>query len=194
MRKRFESMDGGPVKVFYLGGVPASGKTAILRAVRAALMPSASEFRHGLCRGVAQGAFASLGVFDGSTFEGTDRLSNCVIDDALDWLDALGKQGRRVAVVAEGDRLFCERFLDRTSAEAYVVEAYARVLARRRAVRSENGDGQSGCFLRSKRTKVENLRRKRGLRVLWNNTEADRDAIAGMISSRAREWIESQNT
>lgn len=191
MRKRFESLNGGPVKVFYLGGVPASGKTTILRAVRSALMPSATEFRRGLCRGVAQWPYAMLGVFDGSTFEGTDRLSNCVIDDALDWLYALDRRGRRVAVLAEGDRLFCERFLERSCAETYVVEAYACVLARRRAERAAHGDGQSECFLRAKRTKVDNLRRKCGLRVLWNNTAGERDGIVSLITERARQWTES---
>ncbi len=193
-------MDGNPrdamraVKTIYLGGVPASGKTTVFRAVRDALFPRATAFRHGLCRGVASGPFRMVGVFDGSTFEGTDRLSNCVIDDALDYVAELERDGRRRVVFAEGDRLFCERFLRATRAEAYVVEAYARVLAARRAARAASGDGQTAHFLKSKRTKVDNLRRRRGIRTLWNNTPEDRDRIVNLLVSRARLWTEQTIT
>lgn len=179
------------VKTIYLGGVPASGKTTVFRAVRDGLLGSrAAEFRHGLCRGVSRGPFRMLGVFDGSTFEGTDRLSNCVIDDALDYVAGLERGGQRCVVLAEGDRLFCERFLRATRAEAYVVEAYARVLAARRAERAARGDGQSDAFLRSKRTKVDKLRRRLGIRTLWNNAPEDRDRIVNLLVSRAMKWTE----
>lgn len=59
-------------KVIFVAGVPASGKTTIFRKLREALFDGATEFMYGKVRGIERGAYQMLGVFDGSTFEGTD--------------------------------------------------------------------------------------------------------------------------
>lgn len=177
-------------KTIYLGGVPASGKSTLFRRIRGELFSHATAFKHGLCRGVECGPYKMIGVFDGRAFEGTDGLSMCVIDDALDYVAGLERGGHRAVVFVEGDRLFCERFLRETSAEAFIVEAYQRVLDQRRRQRAANGCGQTDTFLQSKRTKVDNLRRKLGIRTAWNNTPADQDRLVRFFVRKAREWTE----
>lgn len=100
-------------KVIYIAGVPASGKSTLFRLIRKHLFDGAKEFRIGKCRGIESkcGKFKMLGVFDGSKFEGTDKLSMTVINDAISYLK--GINGKSVVFV-EGDRLFNYRFLHET--------------------------------------------------------------------------------
>jgi len=176
------------VKTIYLGGVPASGKSTLFKRIRDVLFADAEAFAHGLCRGVARGPYRMLGVFDGSTFEGTDRLSMAVIGDALDYVAALEREGARRVVFVEGDRLFNKRFIRETHAEAYVIDAAQPVLDARRSARAAGGDGQSATFLKAKRTKVENLVRELGLRRAWNNTAADQARLVAYFVGKARAW------
>lgn len=94
--------------VVYVGGVPASGKSTLFRGLRSVLFKDAVTFSARTCKGVARGPYRMLGVFDGSTFEGTDKLIMAVIDDALRYLDELSRQPERTVVFVEGDRLLCD--------------------------------------------------------------------------------------
>lgn len=78
-------------KVIYIAGVPASGKSTLFRLIRKHLFDGAKEFRIGKCRGIESkcGKFKMLGVFDGSKFEGTDKLSMTVINDAISYLKGI---------------------------------------------------------------------------------------------------------
>lgn len=69
-------------KVIYIAGVPASGKSTMFKRVRELLFGDATEFKEGKVRGLqsTDGHYIMLGVFDGTTFEGTDKLSMTVID------------------------------------------------------------------------------------------------------------------
>ena len=176
------------VKTIYIGGVPASGKSTLFRRIREVLFGMPVEFAHGLCRGVMNGPYRMLGVFDGSTFEGTDRLSMAVIGDAIEYVAALEREGARRVVFVEGDRLFNKRFLRETHAEAYIIDASPSVLSARRAARASAGNGQSETFLKAKRTKVENLARELGLRRAWNNTAADQARLVAYFAGKARAW------
>ena len=145
------------VRVIYIAGVPASGKSSLLRQVRQALFEGAAEFREGKVRGIVSpdGSYRMLGVFDGSTFEGTDKLSMTVIGDAIDHIRRL--------------------------------DADERVLRNRHLLR---GDTQTGTFLKSRRTKVENFVNKYHVPRVWNNTPADQRRILAYIIKSARDYVQ----
>lgn len=174
------------VMTIYLAGVPASGKTTIFKKIRSRLMSDAETFEHGLCKGIRKGRFHMIGVFDGSTFEGTDRLSMAVIDDAISYIKRLQDEPGKSVVFLEGDRLFNERFIRETGASVILIDADEKLLSLRHAIR---GDKQTDVFLKGRRTKIENMASKFGLRKVFNNTPRQSDIIAEFICTRATQWL-----
>lgn len=173
------------VKVLYLAGVPASGKSSIFRKLRERYFTEPTEFTHGAAKGIEQGNLAMLGVFDGTTFEGTDRLSMTVIGDAIDYAKKLaGDSGKHVLLV-EGDRLFNERFLRETRAALILIDAAPDVLEARHR---ERGDTQIPTFLKGRRSKVENFAKKHKLRRVMNNNQSDQQRIVDGISNLIEQW------
>lgn len=179
-------------KVIYIAGVPASGKTTLFKRIRERFFTCSSEFKSGKARGIQSdcGRFKMLGVFDGSTFEGTDRLSMTVIGDAIAYIKGLDEGGRCVVFV-EGDRLFNFRFLQETKASVILIDASPDVLERRHR---ERGDNQTPTFLQSRRTKVENFARKYGLRRAYNNTPEDGERLLNFIIKTAEQWVGEHST
>lgn len=180
-------------KVIYLGGVPASGKSSVFRVIRDAIFTGARPFACGLCRGIAVGQFRMLGVFDGSTFEGTDKLSMAVIGDALSYLRKLDALPGRTVCFMEGDRLFCKRFIEETGASVHIVDAHPDVLAVRLANRAAGGEPQSEQSLKARRTKVENLAAALGVEKWWNDSPADQTRIVRDLLAEAQEWLNGQD-
>lgn len=174
------------VQTIYLAGVPASGKTTIFRKVRERLFADAVSFKNGLCVGIEKGPMKMIGVFDGTTFEGTDRLSMSVIDDVLNYIRGLEAQGERCVIFIEGDRLLNERFLKSSGAAVLVIDASEKELTLRHALR---GDSQSETFLKGRRTKIENIVRKFGLKRVYNNTPEQSTAIADFVCEKALKWV-----
>lgn len=176
------------VKVIYIAGVPASGKTTLLKMVRNELFAGASSFREGKVRGIESpdGHYKMLGVFDGSLFEGTDRLSMTVIGDAISYIKALEAAEGKYVVFVEGDRLFNARFIAETKATLLLIDANEKVLHWRHSTR---GDSQNDTFLRSRRTKVENYIRKHRTMRIWNNTPEDQKRILAFILKTATEYV-----
>lgn len=174
-------------KVIFVAGVPASGKTTIFRKLREALFDGATEFMYGKVRGIERGAYQMLGVFDGSTFEGTDRLSMTVIDDAIAYIQALEAESKeRKVIFVEGDRLFNYRFLQEARASVILIDAFPEVLMIRHAQR---GDTQTEVFLRGRRSKVENFAKKYRIGRVYNNTPEDSECISKYITQIATNWI-----
>ena len=177
------------VKVIYLAGVPACGKTTMFKRIRMELFEGvAKEFKHGLCRGIESnnGAFSMLGVFDGSTFEGTDRLSMAVINDAMDYVSKLRDDTAKHVVFVEGDRLFNHRFVSGTGAELIIMDANEEVLNARHRMR---GNTQNERFLRSRRSKVENFIKAHGCIRVYNNNDTDAYRIFNYIISAATSFV-----
>lgn len=184
-------MERKSVKTIYIAGVPASGKTTIFRKLREALFDGATEFMHGKVRGIERGAYQMLGVFDGSTFEGTDRLSMTVIDDAIAYIQALEAESKeRKVIFVEGDRLFNYRFLQATRASVILIDASPEVLMIRHAQR---GDTQTEVFLRGRRSKVENFAKKYRIGRVYNNTPEDAGRITQYLIKTAKEWTAENN-
>lgn len=176
-------------KVIYIAGVPASGKSSLMKLVRDNLFADCKEFKHGLCRGIesCDGKYKMLGVFDGSLFEGTDKLSMTAINDALSYIQGLQDDAEKTVVFGEGDRLFNIRFLNKTHALLLVVDANEAVLKWRHM---ERGDNQTETFLKNRRSKVENFIARYKVRRIWNNTPKDQERILSYILKTAREYVE----
>ncbi|MCM1168918.1 MAG: P-loop-containing protein [Bacteroides sp.] len=168
-------------KCIYLAGVPASGKSTLFKRLRTELFQDAEPFKHGLLRGIkAQGRqLYMLGVFDGSTFEGTDRLSMAVINDTLEWFNKLPQNA---VVYVEGDRLFNKRFLTETKAKLFAIDANPVILQHRHKSR---GDEQAETFLRSRKTKVDNIVKLFGVTPLPNNTANEHERIFFLLKKEA---------
>lgn len=142
------------LRVIAIGGEPATGKTTIMRGLK----PGGEPFQSGKLRGThdrARGIWW-LGIYDGDTFDGTDRLSMAVQPDAEAFIEE--HKGERGAVIFEGDRLFRGSFLsfvkERCDLSVFVIEADAEAKERRHRGR---GDSQSETFLKTQRTKVANI-------------------------------------
>lgn len=176
-------------KVIYIAGVPASGKSSLIKLVRDNLFADFKEFKHGLCRGIesADGKYKMLGVFDGSTFEGTDKLSMAVINDAIRYIKGLQQGKAKTVVFVEGDRLFNHRFLSETHALLLIIDADEMVLKSRHEGR---GDRQTETFLRSRRSKIENFIKKYKFGRNWNNTLQDQERILTYILQTAKDYVE----
>lgn len=127
--------------------------------------------------------YIMLGVFDGSTFEGTDKLSMTVINDAIKFVQELQAQEKACVVFVEGDRLFNIRFLSTTTATLFLIDADECVLRKRHILRR---DKQSSTFLRSRRSKVENFVKRYKISRIMNNTLDDQDKIVSQIIKIAK--------
>ncbi|MBQ6939886.1 MAG: AAA family ATPase [Alistipes sp.] len=173
-------------KVIFVAGVPATGKTTLFKRIRERLFEQCSEFKEGKVRGIENGCYKMLGVFDGSTFEGTDRLSMTVIGDAIDYIKRLEQEPGRKVVFVEGDRLFNFRFLQETRASLILLDASPEVLAQRH---KERGDNQTETFLQSRRTKVENFANKYRISRAYNNAPEDAEKIFQFIIKTAEQWV-----
>ena len=173
-------------KVIYVAGVPASGKTTLFKRIRERLFKECKKFKEGKVRGIEQGCYKMLGVFDDSTFEGTDRLSMTVIDDAIEYINKLERSSEKTVVFVEGDRLFNYRFLNHAKALVILLDASPSVLAQRH---KERGDNQTNTFLKSRRTKVENFATKYHIGRAYNNTKEDSERILQFIIKKAEQWV-----
>ena len=172
-------------KVIFIAGVPASGKTTLFKRIREHFFGSFQEFKDGKVRGIEQGDYKMLGVFDGSTFEGTDRLSMTVIDDAINYIKKQDVKPGKKVIFIEGDRLFNFRFLQETKATLIILDAAPHVLRQRH---TERGDNQNQQFLRSRRSKIENFAKKHGIKRVFNNTPGDAQKILQFVINIAEQW------
>jgi len=167
-------------------GEPAVGKTTLLRRFREEAAERLGEFepfQFGLVRGIVDKdrSLWITGVYDGSVFEGGDKLSMAVQPVFIKMLHQL--EGQDCAVIVEGDRLTNASLFREfpTETEGIIVEVSEEVLAERHAGR---GAEQSDKFRQAKRTKVQNLEQEFGFERLSNNTEAEQDEIIAWLAER----------
>ena len=177
-----------PAKVIYIAGVPASGKSTLLKALRERLFVGYTTFKYKSLRGIvsSDGRYKMLGVFDGSITEGTDRLSMSVINDAIEYINTEKEKPQKCIIFAEGDRLFNYRFLASVGAHLLLIDADEQILAQRHKSRC---DGQNATFLKSRRSKVENFAKKYGVNRIMNNTLQDQQRIINYLLKTAEDYL-----
>lgn len=175
------------IQIIGIGGLPATGKTALVREVMARGGPT-TPFVYRLLRGHActMLPLVVLGIYeDEHTFAGTDRLSMAVLKDAVAFMCHAARDPglNGCTILFEGDRLFTRKFitqlyrLDATVA-LFVLEAAPKILEARHAAR----DNQSEIWLRGRRTKYENLYRAfPAIRQVPHETQDDMAAARSTV-------------
>lgn len=155
------------MKVVGICGAPATGKTTLIHRIighynfNSSLMDYKTvkyfyDLDHNLLL---------LGIYDGSgDFEGTDKLSMAVINDAEDMLRDMIKDVSfdNATIIFEGDRLWCPRWVDFLVVNGFEsLFMYLSVdqdeFARRHLARRRNGQVQDVKFINSRVTKYANL-------------------------------------
>lgn len=153
------------MKVILIAGEPATGKTTLVcKAFEPEKMPH--RFAFGRLRGHSNGQIFVGGIYDGSLFQGTDKLSMSVQPDVVSFVHnrsnatALSSEGKLACVlVMEGDRVANAKFL--AAMKDIPVQTHLIILRapyeELEARHKSRGDQQTEKWLASRRTKVENL-------------------------------------
>jgi len=139
-----------------IAGLPVTGKTTLMRQIRDKLNFLPKCLVHGLLRYEDYPNHVIFGIYDGETFDGTDKLSMAVNKDALEFLKTNKKK-----VLIEGDRLFNKKFLEGAESLGYDVKvtvlfttSLPELLKRYR----QRGKMQSPKFIKGRQTKLNNIR------------------------------------
>ena len=158
-----------------IGGIPASGKTSLMRLLKSK-MGKSKTFKFGKLSGeyYTNDVFL-LGIYDKELFSGTDRLSMAVQPDAVKFIKYLEENKTNYTIIFEGDRLYNGKFIDeiiKTKYKLYILTAKEEIVEKRHINRQ---DTQSSTFKKSRYTKVNNLISKYGSKItlLENNTKSD---------------------
>jgi len=182
-------------RIVGVGGVPGSGKSTVVQAV----MKRGGRFERFKFQTV-EGHYCKerdlwvLGKYaDGDLTPGTDRLSMAVINDAIFFLQT--REGG--LVLFEGDRLFCDKFLDvvkngvGTDTGPLAMKRLWLVLhlslgefQRRTRERRQIGIRHNDTFLKGRVTKYTNMLRTRSdISVMVNESEEQHWAVVAGIET-----------
>jgi hypothetical protein len=152
------------VRIVYLGGEPATGKTSIARRLiqKLEMIEGDENIRVNFKFLKVRGQYFKqifvwvLGVYEeGQTFAGTDKLSMAVLPDAIQFFKTAQDCDR---IFIEGDRLAVPKFFieaQKYDAKLFYLSSPEAELDIRHVAR---GDKQSSSFLKSRKTKWKNLR------------------------------------
>lgn len=165
-------------RIISIGGEPAVGKTTIVKKVMKDFV--LTPFKYGLVRGqydkVRKVYF--IGVFDDTTFEGTDKLSMAVQPDFIKLINYLDGG----TIIFEGDRLFNNKLFNNDYPfTKLIITASKEVKDLRHKLRN---DSQTETFLKSKKTKIQNIIDTNEDVVIMDNSLEDKqiiDFIKGQI-------------
>lgn len=173
------------MKILFVAGEPATGKTTLFRKVMSRLGVGSAFQYESTVKGIhyPETRVWVLGLYpEGVTFGGTDKLAMTLITNAIPWLETVPKKH---AVLIEGDRLCNQRFFDACrqigELQLFMLEANPLELSRRH---KERGDTQSEQWLQSRRTKLENLKKKNSFASLPNMNQLDAERNAELLLDR----------
>tara|TARA_B100000941_G_C28410388_1_gene503107 strand:+ start:324 stop:869 length:546 start_codon:yes stop_codon:yes gene_type:complete len=178
------------MKGLVIGGVPASGKTTLMRLFLNT-WDQTKPVKHGLVYGYLLGQETLLlGKYESKeVFAGTDRLSMAVQPDFQTILDS-----KKYNIVFEGDRLFIEKNLislcSNYDTRVIILDASEGELKRRHLNR---GDGQSEIFLKSRETKINNILKNHLINSHSEYYRLESIAEATALSQDMSEWITGIN-
>ena len=170
-------------KILGICGEPSTGKTTLMRCIMNMLHSDitwlAGKYR--TLEYMYNGNIVVLGMYRGETFDGTDRLSMAVIEDAEQFLKTQPYLAEWI--LFEGDRLFCARWIkaciDSGADCKFVQLSFSPAeFNRRYAQRMYNRTAQSAAFIKSRRTKYQNLRQSFPfIELRRNDNSTDQSAL-----------------
>lgn len=148
------------MNTYLLVGNCGSGKTWVMKQLIEALQLTTNA-KVGLIRFKTDGKNCVLGKYDGTTFEGSDKLSMSVAKD-FELLQRVAKQ-KQLTLIAEGDRFMNKRFID--TFKPYII----KILDNGTTGRQKRGSKQSERQLKAISTRVKNIQEDTTVK---NSTEA----------------------
>lgn len=177
------------MKIMAIGGEPAVGKTTLMFK----LIGMADDWVKVKPEKLLDAIYSEklntyiLGKYEeGSTFQGTDRLSMAVQPDAERFIFDEAKND--VNVLFEGDRLFNSKFLEHIAKnvsdfQILVLEAKNDIVKQRHVDRNDTQDDK---FINGRKTKIANISSSLVLmdyiNVMQNNNPVDQQNIIGYIA------------
>ena len=164
-------------RVIAIGGVPATGKTTLMRKLIKDLMPL-STFKYKLVNGLynRKKNIYIIGIYNEELFSGTDKLSMAVQPNFVE----LTKKVRGGTFLFEGDRLFNQSLFEQVNCEKIILEVEEEIIEQRHISRN---DTQSDQFKKSKRTKIQNIADKFNVTILKNNTKEESEHAFNYIKN-----------
>jgi len=155
-------------RIVALGGIPGSGKTSILVEVVKHYQDRLRTFAYRNVRGLysKEDNLYIVGIYDGTTFSGTDKLAMNVMPHFLEFVEKVPQ----AIVLFEGNRLFCQKLFDNHPCEIIVIEAEEHLMQQRYDARGSN---QPARFIKAMKTKTANVIANNDTTRLQNNTLLD---------------------
>ena len=156
-------------RIIAIGGEPASGKTTIMRKLIKKLLPF-KTIRYGLVRALynAERNLYIIGIYDNSTFSGTDKLSMSVQPYFISFANKV-----YATILFEGYRRFNQSLFDKLECNKIVIQTTEQTKEERHKKRNDN---QSEQFKKSKKTKIQNILQNNSVTILNNDTEEEHNA------------------
>lgn len=144
-----------------LVGACGSGKTFVMKKLLTKLDTQKAKFHLFRFALDEHKNIAIMGVYDGSTFEGSDRLSMAVMKDVHKLRNL--QLSKKMSIVCEGDRFMNKTFID--AFQPFIV----KILDTGELGRQKRNTTQSSRQIQSIQTRVNNIQAHC---VVQNSTEA----------------------
>ena len=162
-------------RILALGGKPATGKTTLIKEIIKTYKPYV-KFNFGLVRGMyfSKQQLYIIGIYNKSVFSGTDKLSMAVQPHFIRFCSKI-TDGK---ILFEGDRLFNQSLFDKVNCDIMIIEVDEDTEKSRHKKRNDN---QSQKFIKSKHTKIENIKKNNSVNLFNNNTKKQYKEILNKI-------------
>ena len=115
-----------------------------------------------------------IGIYNKSVFSGTDKLSMAVQPHFIRFCSKI-TDGK---ILFEGDRLFNQSLFDKVNCDIMIIEVDEDTEKSRHKKRNDN---QSQKFIKSKHTKIENIKKNNSVKLFNNNTKKQYKEILNKI-------------
>jgi dephospho-CoA kinase len=161
-----------------IGGLQASGKTTLMRMIRENLGEPIKN-KLGTLHYEEYNNHIVYGIYNGDTFDGTDKLSMAVITDALNHLKHNKKN-----ILIEGDRLFNLKFLDSAKALGYDIKIIICTVSDNSVLLNrfkKRGQMQKESFIKGRMTKINNVTAKYDSTIIDTKSGIDQSIILKFI-------------
>lgn len=162
-------------RIIAIGGVPATGKTTLMRKVIKSLLPL-KTFKYKLLRGLynKDKKIYIMGIYDNSLFSGTDKLSMAVQPHFIEFAKKITEEN----IIFEGDRLFNQSLFNELDCDKIILKVNHKEIHNRHIKRN---DTQTEKFKKAKETKIRNIIENNEVSLFENNNEEDTKRIKDYI-------------